>query len=324
MHKILVGFCFMALLANSVFANDRLQNMSVDELFNVLKTDPDSQQRVLAARLLGWRIERPTPEQTRYLVSAMRSDKSPAVRGAASTAIGKIASHKVYRTGRRRLPYELKEFLNGLRESYRYEPNEFIRIAIIEAVSEFDHNEAQVILNLGKGDINMEVRNASYDAERRRENRLRDSGFLSLGTLAAAAARLKAEPKVLHLDEPRVEKLHPADKIIAVRIVPHEELTPIGRPGENKRRICLAKVYTQYCHDIPSFPAPQRICYWRLESVTGTWNEKRKCCEVFASDGMSYCVRDGVIFPTEFEEKEEHEKDKKEKEKEKSDKTKKK
>lgn len=290
---MLLGFCFMVLIAGNVFANDRLESMTVDELFAVLNSHPDDQQRLQAARWLGWRIERPTPDQTRYLVSAMRADKSPSVRGAVAGAIGKIASHKVYRTGRRRLPYELKEFLKGLRECYLYEPNPFIRIALIEAVGEFDHNEAQVIISLGKGDINIEVRNASQDTERRRENRLRDSGFLSLGALASVAGRAKSAPKELHIGL-RDEKLAPGDKVIGIRIVPEPE--DQRRPAQ-ERRWCLAKVYTQYCHDIPSYPAPQRICYWRQESVSGTWNEKRKCCEVFSSDGMFYCVRDGVVFP---------------------------
>lgn len=291
--NLMLALCFMVLLGNNSFAHDlHLDRMNVDELFAVLNSHPDDQARVQAARWLGWRIERPTPDQVRYLVGAMRSDKNPSVRGAAAGCIGKIASRKVYRTGRRRLPYELREFINGLRECYRYEPNTFIRIALIEAVSEFDHNEAQVLLNMSKGDIDSEVRQASYDAERRRENRLRDTGFFDFGALASAAGRSKRE-QIIHLGL-RDEKLSHEDKIIAVRILPD---TNKSKDKSEKQQRCIAKVLTQYCHTIPSYPYPQQICYWREETVSGTWNAKRKCCEVFARDGMFYCVKDGIIFP---------------------------
>lgn len=293
----MLTICFAMMLGSNSFAQDlHLDRMNVDELFSVLNSHPDDQLRVQAARWIGWRIERPTPEQVRDLVNAMRSDKNPSVRGATASSIGKIASKKIYRTGRRRLPYELREFINGLRECYRYEPNTFIRIALIEAVSEFDHNEAQVILNMGKGDIDPEVRSASYDGERRRENRLRDSGYLSLERLASAAGRAKREPKIFHIGL-RDEKLSHNDKIISIRILPATESANEKGNFEKSPKRCIAKVLTQYCHSIPSYPAPQQICYWREETVPGTWNKKRKCCEVFSRDGMFYCVKDGIVWP---------------------------
>lgn len=294
--NLMLALCLTIMLGSNGLAQVlNVDTMNVDELFAVLNSHPDDQQRVQAARWIAWRMGRPTPEQVRYLVSTMRADKSPSVRGAVASTIGRIASRKVYRVGRRTLPYELREFINGLRECYRYEPKPFIRIALIEAVSEFDHNEAQVILNMGKGDIDQEVRQASYDAERRRENRLRDSGYLNLNALASEVGQGAREPTIIHIGL-RNEKLSHADQIIAVRIVPEPESN--GKKGkQEKERRCIAKVLTQYCHSIPSYPAPQQICYWREETVPGTWNEKRKCCEVFARDGMFYCVKDGIIWP---------------------------
>ena len=150
--------------------------VSVDDLFAVLNSHPDENERLMAARTLAWRVQRLDPNQVRWIVSALRSDKSLSVREAVAAAIGTIASQKIYRTGRNRLPYELKVMLTGLRESFRFEQVISVRVAIIKSTSEFDHNESQVILNMGKSDIDPAVRSASYEGERYRENRLRDTG----------------------------------------------------------------------------------------------------------------------------------------------------
>lgn len=296
---VLVLSFFM--MPSAVTALDRLDQLTVDELFAVLNAYPDEQQRVLAARWIGFRVERPTPEQARYLASASRSDKSPSVRAATASAIGKIGTRKIYRTGSRRLPYEVKVMLEGLRQSYLYEAISFVRIPIVEAVSEYDHNMAQVIISLAKGDIDQEVHDAAYAAERRREERLRSSG---LGWLATRIAFHRSKDRTRHIGV-REEKLSPNDAPTGLRrIVPAPELRGGPNPRTPKERIaCVAKVYTQFCYNIPSYPRQERICYWRQESVSGTWNKEKECCEVFSSDGFRYCMKDGVVLPISEENK---------------------
>ena len=154
----------------------RVCSGTIDQYVWQLQNSHDLEEKIQAASCLSAMLQRPTVDEVRKLSGVLRGDSTAEVRCAVAGLFGVMAGLPHYRVNSRRTQPEVVDMLNALREAFVYESEASVRVCIVSAAGEFNSSEAVVIIDRAKGDINQEVREAARVAERRREQRLRDTG----------------------------------------------------------------------------------------------------------------------------------------------------
>jgi hypothetical protein len=98
------------------------------------------------------------------------------MRCAAADIFGAVASRPQYRRHARIQP-ELAEIITAMQRSAVYEQWPKVKVCLMNAAGQFDSKEIVPVIQAGKRDFDFNVRNAAQDAERIREQRLRDEGI---------------------------------------------------------------------------------------------------------------------------------------------------
>ncbi|MBI4534057.1 MAG: hypothetical protein HY711_08915 [Candidatus Melainabacteria bacterium] len=156
-------------------ARGYLPNGAGEDVWQLLQS-AYPEERIQAAGVLSATLQRPTIDEVRKLSGVMRADVDPRVRCAIAGVFGAVASRRHYRVVTHRTAPEVAAMLQALREGLIYELTLLVKICIVNAAGEFNSSEAVVIIDRAKGDINQEVREAARVSERKREQRLRETG----------------------------------------------------------------------------------------------------------------------------------------------------
>lgn len=167
---------FLTVMSLLCLGNDSYAYGDINGDLRILQNHPNSQQRIDAARRLGQEMGSPTDYDISDIAGVLRRDPNYEVQCAAAGVFAALGRRRWHHNAGGRTPREAAVILGELRQSLIYEDNPLVRRCILAAAAEFDSNEAQVILDLGKSDIDPSVRDMAWDAERWRNRRLQEEG----------------------------------------------------------------------------------------------------------------------------------------------------